>query len=320
MLNDIQLVALPSSQDFMPEKDPLPSRGSVVIYASYWVSETTKDVVFYIGSHKVSRLQRYYGSGLQIRAHIRKHGSQNVAWKILRVLSSDELVSRWEIETQYILEYKKAYGSLCRNISYRAGGGRQPWTKGSYIKYRQTSRRHFDTDHPFQAEEVKQKIKETNRQNLGVAYPMQSKNVRNKSKATIQEKYNVDNISQVHSIKEQKAATAQQTMGKSVKKHLLDQNQSYCKEYGVVNISQIEEVRQRKREKIQQRRLSGKQTKQTKPVVQVDAEGNTLQEFGSASAAAYATFPKNPQSAKVMIGNVCKKKYAQYRNTYWRFA
>lgn len=312
-----QLVVLEDSLEFVAGREYYEQGCVGILYETSWFSKKIKNRVYYVGSHKVGLKEPYYGSGTVLQRKKYRDGVNSLRFRIVKsYYNLDSFKAARFLEENSLIElYWDKYGSRCLNLTKngsKKGGVR--WTPEMRAKFKQTSQKRFGTDHPFQAEEIKDKIKAVHQNNLGVEYPMQSDEVKAKSKATLLKKYGVENISQVDEIKELKLKTYQENHnGQKPSPH-----RETKEKYGVNNASQLEWVQAKKKKNIEKRRAEGGQTKQTKPVLLLDEDGNTLDQFGSASAAAHKLFPNNVKAAKSGICAACKFR-GKYKDTYWRY-
>jgi hypothetical protein len=85
---------------------------------------------FYVGKHNGSVQQGYWGSGLRINRHIKKHGKQNMKYEIL-VIGSEKYI--FDIEKMYLTDEFIKSNPDCLNLCKGGIGGNVgniPWNKG----------------------------------------------------------------------------------------------------------------------------------------------------------------------------------------------
>lgn len=95
----------------------------------YKVTDTVRGN-FYIGKHNGRVQQNYWGSGLRISRHIKKHGKQNLVYEIL-VIAGEEYI--FDLEKKYVTDDFIKANPLCLNLSNGGIGGnlgRSAWNKG----------------------------------------------------------------------------------------------------------------------------------------------------------------------------------------------
>ena len=84
---------------------------------------------------------------------------------------------------EYLRRHDKELGDCCH--------------KCEGVKYKRTIKEKYGVNHPFELEEVRQKIKKTNQEKYGCDWQQQNLRVQEKSKATMKEKYGVEHALQV---------------------------------------------------------------------------------------------------------------------------
>jgi hypothetical protein len=119
-----------------------------------------------------------------------------------------------------------------------------------YDTANKTIKEKYKVDNISQSESIKEQKRETSRKNYGTDYPWQSEKGKEEQKNGVKKKYNVDNISQLEEIKEKKKQTflknynvdnifSSKEFKSYIRQFLLDT-------YGVTNWSQLEFIKNKK--------------------------------------------------------------------------
>lgn len=85
---------------------------------------------FYIGKHGGREQKGYWGSGMRIKRHIKKHGLQDMKYEIL-VIADDQYIM--DLERRYVTEEFIKANPDCLNLCKGGMGGNlgnDPWNKG----------------------------------------------------------------------------------------------------------------------------------------------------------------------------------------------
>ncbi len=85
---------------------------------------------FYIGKHGGREQNGYWGSGMRIKRHIKKHGLQDMKYEIL-VIADDQYIM--DLERRYVTEEFIKANPDCLNLCKGGMGGNlgsDPWNKG----------------------------------------------------------------------------------------------------------------------------------------------------------------------------------------------
>jgi hypothetical protein len=101
-------------------------------------------------------------------------------------------------------------------------------------KRKKTSLDKYGTEHPTQANEVKEKIRETNLDRYGVEVPLQNEDIKKKQQQTVLEKYGVDNIAKLPSTQAKMNATTEERYGVKHYNELPEMREwlsKHCKEW-----------------------------------------------------------------------------------------
>ena len=178
--------------------EPYPKESGVCIYETSWCDQD--EIFYYIGSHIYKSQDSYIGSRFFDKTKIYNR----------RYLQETTKENRFIDEEKWIKVYKEKYGNKCINLHLKPG---QRWANGG-ILWTQERRNSFNKTcqekfggHPFQNQEIKEKIKETYQEKYGVKHHLQRTDQQEKQKKTNLEKYGVENISQDETIKQRKKET-----------------------------------------------------------------------------------------------------------------
>jgi hypothetical protein len=85
---------------------------------------------FYIGKHRGRIQQGYWGSGMRIRRHIKKHGRQNMKYEVLIIANEQYIL---DLERKYVTDEFIKSNPNCLNLCKGGIGGNLgnvPWNKG----------------------------------------------------------------------------------------------------------------------------------------------------------------------------------------------
>jgi len=85
---------------------------------------------FYIGKHRGVQRAAYWGGGKRIKAHVKKHGFQDLKYEIL-VIADEKYI--YDLEKKYVTEEFIKDNPNCLNLCRGGIGGNfgaQPWNKG----------------------------------------------------------------------------------------------------------------------------------------------------------------------------------------------
>lgn len=95
----------------------------------YKVTDTVRGK-FYIGKHGGREQKGYWGSGMRIKRHIKKHGLQDMKYEIL-VIADEQYIL--DLERKYVTEEFIKANPNCLNLCKGGMGGNlgnSPWNKG----------------------------------------------------------------------------------------------------------------------------------------------------------------------------------------------
>lgn len=95
----------------------------------YKVTDTVRGK-FYIGKHGGMDQRGYWGSGMRIRRHIKKHGLQDMKYEIL-VIADEQYIL--DLERKYVTDEFINANPNCLNLCRGGVGGnlgQDPWNKG----------------------------------------------------------------------------------------------------------------------------------------------------------------------------------------------
>jgi hypothetical protein len=85
---------------------------------------------FYIGKHGGREQKGYWGSGMRIKRHIKKHGLQDMRYEVL-VIADEQYIL--DLERRYVTDEFIKANSDCLNVCNGGMGGNlghAPWNKG----------------------------------------------------------------------------------------------------------------------------------------------------------------------------------------------